>query len=307
MRKKNLEIERLEFSQGNINGPFTTVDTTVKIGYARLQEYARSGVLLWADHAKLRYYSFAELEKFMEEAPLWSYRLPQNAEKISAQYGRVYIYKYESCYVLRDNFTAELYLAQDIRTAFELAVMVVHYFPDERAYPLILPDEKIAPINKVRTRLDYDIMEGIEQNAVWVEAGKAPMSNSRHVEVTLADAVSLLCGDRPSTKFLADLASIYPAAFVSAYGAPIVAYNQKTSVIGVAKSLTSLALSLKLDVKESLDNFVKIKTIGDYKIVGGWGYDLLEKQQDRVALVDFALSHCSSPSMLEVRVASLLA
>lgn len=306
MRKKNLKVETLEFTSENVNGPFSTVDTTAKIGYGKLIEYARSGVLLWADHAKLSYYSFVELEKFMEESPIWMYKLPIEDEKISAQYGRVYIYKYESCYVLRDNFTAELYMAQDIRTAFELAVMVLHYFPDERAYPLIAPDEKIAPINKVRTKLDYDIMEGVEQNSVWVEAGKAPMSNSRHVEVSLADAVSLLCGDTPSMKFLADLASIYPAAFVSAFGAPIIAYNQKTSIVGVAKSLSSLALTLGLDVKESLDNFVKSKTIGDYKIVGGWGYDLLEKEQDRVALIDFALSHCSSPSMLEIRVASLL-
>ena len=299
------KLEYLEFDKQFINGPYPVIDTLPSISFDRLIEYCRSCVILWSDHTKGSYYSFSQLTSALQEKPIWSYKRPLEKEEVSAQYGRVYIYKYESCYVLRDNFSNEHYLAKDIRSAFEMAVMIVHFFPDERVHPIISSSEKITPMRRVLTRIDYDVLDGVEQNMVWVQPGKSPMANDRSVSISLADAVSILCGGPPSNKFLSDVASVYPGAFVSVYGAPIVAYNKDTTIIGVAKSLSSLALTLGIDTKEALDNFVKTKTIGEYKIVGGWAYDYLEKETDRVALVDFALSGSSSPSMLEIKIRSL--
>jgi hypothetical protein len=300
-----LTVFRLDFTAENVNGPFSVIDALVHVPYNTLASYAKSGVLFWGDHSKLSYYSFAEVQSSMQKMPFWVFPPPTLDETISAQYGRVYIYKYDSCYVVRDNFTMEMYLAKDIRTAFEIAVMVVHLFPDERVYPILPSDEVVGKMQFVPTTLDYDIINTVEQPMVWVESDKAPMSNSRSVNLSLADAVSLLMGDKPSAEFIAEVGAVYPSALIAAYGAPIIAYNQNTTKIGVAKCLTSLALSLNIEPKIALDNFVKHKTIGDYKIVGGWGYDFLENERDRLAVIDFALSHSSSPDMMLAKVASL--
>lgn len=300
-----LTVYRLDFTAENVNGPFSVIDALVHVPHETLVSYAKSGVLFWGDHSKLSYYSFAEVQSSMQKMPFWVFPPPTLDETISAQYGRIYIYKYDSCYVVRDNFTMESYLSRSLRTAFEMAVMIVHLFPDERAYPILPGNEVVGRMQFVPTALDYDIMDAVEQPMAWVESDRAPMSNSRTVNLSLADAVSILAGDKPSPEFITEVASVYPSALVAMYGAPIVAYNQNTTKIGVAKCLTSLALSLKIDPQIALDNFVKDKTIGDYKIVGGWGYDFLENERDRLAIIDFALSHSSSPDMMLAKVASL--
>lgn len=298
----------LNIEDHEVNGPFSSIDATANVGFEMLTTMAKNGTLFWTDHTKLSYYSLQEIMPHHSLSATWCYETPFVNEETSVNYGRTRIYKYGKRYILKDTFTKEMYLAFNMRTAMEIAVMVVHFYPNER----VLPDTKnnrIPALGKsYPTQADYGMTSAGEITTIYVDSDRAPMSTKISVDITLADAVSIIHGDKPSKSLLADLCSRFPTAMISAYGAPLVVYNTKTTLIGVAQSITSLGLANKILSCDAIDNFVKDKMVGPTKIVGGWGYDYLEQagnERDRVAIVDLALSQSSSPAMLEIHLANL--
>lgn len=299
----------LDTEQDPINGPFSSIDAVAIIGSEALINFSKLGMVFWSDHTKQSYYSFQEIQPHHRDSTTWVYSLPTLDLEASAHYGRVRIYKYGARFLVRDTFTTEHYIAMSLRHAFEISVMVVHFFPNDRVIPEA-QDGKLPSLPKCYpTQADYGIASSGELNTVWVESDKAPLSMSRSVNITLADAISIIHGDKPSLKFLSDLCSTYPAALIAAHGAPLIVFNMKTTVVAVAQSISTLALTNQILSADAIDNFVNDKLIGDYKIVGGWGYDYLQQaRHDRnaVAMVDLALSQSSSPTMLEVNIQKLL-
>lgn len=298
----------LDTVEDPINGPFSSIDAAATIGSEALINFSKLGMVFWSDHTKQGYYSFQEIQTHHKDSTTWVYSLPNLDLEASAHYGRIKIYKYGARFLVKDTFTTEYYMAMSLRHAFEISVMVVHFFPNERVIPDI-QDGKAPSLPKCYpTQADYGIASGGELNTVWVESDKAPVSTSRSVNISLADAISIIHGDRPSIKLLADLCSTYPAALIAAHGAPLVVFNTKTTVVAVAQSIATLALTNSILSVDAIDNFVNDKLIADYRIVGGWGYDYLQQvRHDRnaVAMVDLALSQSSSPSMLEINIQKL--
>lgn len=303
MTRHSLDIEEHE-----VNGPFSSIDAVANVGFDALTSMAKIGMAFWSDHTKLGYYSLQEIMPHHSASTSWYYETPLVNEQTCVNYGRVRIYKYGQRYVVKDSFTKEMYLAFDMRTAMEIAVMVVHFYPNERVVP-DMPDMRIPILGKsYPTQADYGMTSSGEITTIYVDSDRAPISTKVSVDINLADAVSIINGDKPSKEFLANLCSRFPTAMISAYGAPLVVYNTSTTLIGVAQSIASLGLANKILSYEAIDSFVKDKMVGSTKIVGGWGYSYLEaagNERDRVALVDLALSQSSSPAMLEIHIANL--
>lgn len=309
MSTANLDIEN-----DDINGPFSTVDAAANVGYDELVAMCKRGILFWTDHTKLSYYSFSEIMPHHKGATSWRYsnishsEASPTEESTSINYGRLRLLKYGKRYVVKDIFTLEMYLALDIRTAMEIAVMVVHFYPNERVLP-DLKNGRLPILGKTYpTQADFGIGSSAEINGVYLDSNKAPLSTKITLEVGLSDAISIIQGDRPTPELLSNLCASFPTALIAAYGCPLVVYNAKTTLIGVAQSLTSLGLTQKILSADAIDNFVKNKIVGTIRVVGGWGYPYLEQagnERDRVALVDLALSQSSSPSMLEIHLMNL--
>jgi hypothetical protein len=304
---------KLDIADDPVHGPFSTVDAMAIVGKSQMELFSKKGMIFWADHTKLYYYAFQEIQENHKDSTSWSYDTPLVDGDVSAYYGRVRIYKYGTSdvkYVIKDTFTHELYIAFDLRTAFEIAVMVVHFFPNERVLPDIR-NERLPDLPRpYPTQADYGIGSSAEMNVVWVESEKAPVSTKRSIQISLADAISILNGDKPSVEMLSNLCATFPTALIAANGVPLVVYNTRTTVLAVAQSITTLGLAHGILSSDAIDSFVNDKMVGEYKIVGGWGYDYLDsaqKSRDRVAVIDLALSHSSSPSMLEINLANLTA
>jgi hypothetical protein len=304
----------LDIEDDDVNGPFSTVDATVGVSFDELTAMSKRGTIFWTDHTKLSYYSFAEIMPRHANAAVWSYAnicqydTTGSNEVTTVNYGRIRIFKYGTRYVIKDTFTLEMYLAFDIRSAMEISVMVVHFYPNERVLPDIR-DGRLPKLEKTYpTQADFGIVSSADINGIYVDSGKAPLSTKVNIEVSLADAISIIQSDKPSPEFLSNLCASFPTALIAAYGSPLIVYNTQTTLIGVAQSLASTGLAHKILSADAIDNFVKDKMVGPMRIVGGWGYPYLEQagnERDRVALVDLALSQSSSPAMLEIHLANL--
>lgn len=299
----------LSLDEDIIGGPFSTADAVSAIGMQNMVSLNKSGSIFWADHSKMYYYSFQELQSTHLEGTPWYYLVQSPYEECSAQYGRVRIYKFKQCIVLIDSFSRELYLTRDIEHAWEIAVNIVHYFPDERmipdiqlGYTAVLP--KLTP-----TQADVETYVPQGQIVVYEEGGKAPMAKDRQITISLPDAISIIMGDRPSSKFMAMLCNTFPQALMSAYGAALIVYDKDTTTLSVARSITSLAQVQDIEPVQAIETYMQDGSVGRYTVVGGWGCKILRehgKDYNSTALIDIALAHSGSPEVTKANISSLL-
>jgi hypothetical protein len=299
----------LSLDEDVIAGPFSTVDGVSAVGIEMMSNLCKCGAIFWADHSKMYYYSFQELQPTHANGTPWYYITQSPYEECSAQYGRVRMFKYQECIVLVDSFSREMYLTRDIDHAWEIAVNIVHYFPDERVtpdvalgYAAVLP--KLTP-----TQADLESYAPHGKIVVYEEGGKAPMAKDRQITISLPDAISIIMGDRPSDKFMAMLCNTFPQALMSTYGAALIAYDKNTTTLSVARSITSLALVQEINPAEAVQSYLDSGIIGRYAVVGGWGDKILRahgKDYNSVALIDIALAHSGSPEVTKASIASLL-
>lgn len=298
----------LDISESEINGPFPTADAVSAVGAETLIAMASTGGVFWADHGKQYYYAFQEVQPHHKLNVPWVYTPPKTLDECSVQYGRVKIWNYEKRCIIIDTFSKEVYMSPTLVDAFEIAVAIVHYFPDDRYLPeavngrvVVLP--KLSP-----TKADYQPVIGLEQRGVWSDNGKATISLERTISITLSDAISILFGDRPSQKFLADIATTFPQALVACYGPPMICYDKQTTLLSVAQSISSLAHTLHIPVSDAIESFARNATVGKYSIVGGWGYRMLRDvvpDQAKIAAIDLALAHATSPEITKATVAMM--
>lgn len=297
----------LDLLSDGVNGPFSTVDAVAAVGYEHLIKLNASGSIFWADHSKLYYYSYQEINSHHSVNTPWYYKISNPLDECSAQYGRVRIFKYESCIIAIDSFSRESYLSRNLQHAFENAVNIVHYFPDERmvpdvelGYTAVLP--KMLPTQA-------DVVDLMPQVQVYNDHGKARVAMDKEVRITLADAISIIMGDCPSVEFIARLCDQFPQALVASYGAPLIAYDKVTTALSVAQSIHSLALVQNIDPSTAIKTYVDESKVGRYSIVGGWGFNLLQQHgvdYNSAALVDIALAHSSSPEITRAMMSSLI-
>jgi len=306
-RSATMALRRVELSLATdeINGPFPTADAVSAVGADTLSLMSKTGGIFWADHSKQSYYSFGEINSNYAVNTPWTYKIAHPKDECSVQYGRVKIMQYDSACLILDCFTRENYVSRTLQQAFEIAVYVVHFYPDDRVLPDV-DDGKVVILPKVHpTKADFQPVVALEQGGVWVDNSKVPVSLDRTVTVTLADAVSLLYGEKPSIKLLADIAMTYPQALVATYGSPLICYNRDTTILSVAQSITSLALTLGINPHDAFDTFSKNKSVGSYAIVGGWGYNMMMQvypDMNQVAAIDLALAYSSSPEITRATV-----
>lgn len=299
----------LNIEEDDVNGPFSTPDAVASVGYENLLRYNKSGSIFWADHSKRTYYGYLEVGSSHQANTPWYYVLPNPLDECSAQYGRVRIFRYSKCTIVMDSFSREVYLSRNLQHAFEIAVNIVHYYPDERmvpdielGYTAVLP--KMLPTQA-------DMVDSLPQSQIKVydDHGKARVATEKDIRINVADAISIIMGDKPSNEFLARLCSSFPQALVAAYGSPLIAYDQETTGLSVAQSIQSLSIVQDINPNESLQTFLDSGKVGKYTIVGGWGFDLLKeygKDYQGVALVDIALAHSSSPEFTRATISSLI-
>lgn len=293
-----------------VYGPFPTADAVAAVGMETVYNLAKSGGIFWADHSKRAYYAFQEVQPRHAKNVSWQYSIPNPKDTASVHYGRVKIMHYErSCLVL-DTFSREVYYAPTLIDAFEIAVAIVHFFPNSRAMPELAPGMTFDGSTQEAQRADFQALTSHEQNYVWVEGGKVPVSLDRTVSLSLADAISILYGERPSVKFLADVAMTYPQALVMTYGAPLVCFDPKGTQLSVAQSISSLSQAVGIPPHEGFASFADNRMVGRYKIVAGWGYRMMEKalpDTNMVAAIDLALAQSSSPEITRATLEGFIA
>lgn len=292
-----------------ISGPFSTVDAVAAIGFDRLLKLCKSGSVFWSDHSKMGYYSYQEIGPYHISNTPWFYRVPHPLDECNAQYGRVRISKYESCILVLDSFSREVYLTHTLQQAFEIAVNVVHYFPDER----MIPDVELGYTAVLPKMLptQADAVDELPQVHVrtYQDGGKVAHASQQDVSISIADAISIIMGGTPSVDFMARLCSKFPQALLAAYGAPLIAYDADTTALSVAQSIQSLASIQGIDPPDAIRSFVDSGKVGKYSIVGGWGYRLLRdygSDYQMTAVVDLALAHSSSPEITRANMATLI-
>lgn len=300
---------KLSLDDDEINGPFPSVDACAAIGFDSIVRLNKLGSLFWSDHSKQYYYSFQEIQSTHTLGTPWYYFIPSPLDECSAQYGRVRIYRYSTCILIIDSFSREVYMANDLQHAFETAVNIVHYFPDERmvpdielGYTAVLP--KMTP-----TQADLEPTFGSGGVSAYEDGGKARLAFERDISISLPDAISIIMGDRPSEKFMSRLCALFPQALMTAYGAPLIAYDTDTTTLSVARSISSLAMVQDLNPSECIQTYLDSYKVGRYTIVGGWGYRLLKqygKDFASVSLVDIALAHSGSPEVTRASIGSLI-
>lgn len=292
-----------------INGPFSTVDACAAIGYEDVLRLNKLGSLFWADHSKRYYYAFQEVQSTHKVSTPWYYFIPNPLDECSAQYGRVRIYSYSKCILVIDSFTREVYVAFDLQQAFEIAVYIVHYFADERVVPDIELGYTAVLPKMTPTQADLEPTFGSGNVTTYEDGGKARLAVERSIDVGLPDAISIIMGDRPSERFIAKLCALFPQALMSAYGAPLIAYNPDTTTLSVARSISSLAMVQDINPSECIQTYLDNYKVGKYTIVGGWGYRILEqygKDFNTVSLIDIALAHSGSPEVTRASIGSLI-
>lgn len=303
-QRVELSIERDE-----INGPFSTVDAVAAVGYDRLVKYNKSGSIFWSDHSKMYYYSYQQITNTHSINTPWYYQLAHPLDECSVQYGRVRIFKYEPCIIVMDSFSREVYLAHTLQRAFENAVNIVHYYPDERMIPDVELGYTAVLPKMLPTQADFVDTLPQTQVRAYNDNGKVRMATEKDITIDVADAISIIMHDRPSTEFLARLCSKFPQALIAAYGSPLIAYDPENTAIQVAQSIQSLASVQNIDPPEAVRTYTDNGTVGKYAIVGGWGYNLLKqygKDYESVAIVDIALAHSSSPEITRATMSSLI-
>ena len=299
---------RLGLEEHELNGPFSTVDAVAAVGMEQMKYLNTSGSIFWSDHSKRYYYGYQEVnDRHVVNAP-WFYEVANPLDECSAQYGRARIYRYETCVLIVDSFTRETYISKSLPDAFEIAVMLVHYFPDERVVPDVELGYKAVLPKMLPTQADMDT--SVSQGSVRVyDNGKRREQLERLIPSTMADAVSIIMGDRPSAAFMAELCNTFPQALVTAYGAPLIVYCTESTAISVAQSIGSLAVIQGIDSKDAIESYVSNRKVGRYTVVGGWGYRMLEqygKDANLVALVDIALAHAGSPEIARATLIPLI-
>jgi hypothetical protein len=272
---------RLGLEEHELNGPFSTVDAVAAVGMEQMKYLNTSGSIFWSDHSKRYYYAYQEVNaRHVVNAP-WYYEIANPLDECSAQYGRVRIYRYDTCVLIVDSFTRETYISKSLPDAFEIAVMLVHYFPDERVMP--------------------DVELGYKAVLPKMLPTQADMDNS----VSYGDVM----GDKPGAAFMAELCNTFPQALIAAYGAPLVVYCAESTAISVAQSIGSLAVIQGIDSKDAIESYANNRKVGRYTVVGGWGYRMLEqygKDANLVALVDIALAHAGSPEIARATLIPLI-
>lgn len=286
----------LPLDRPSVNGPFPTVDAVANVGYETVEAMGRSGSLFWADHSKQYYWSFQEIMPHHANNTPWYYTIPKATDTCSVQYGRVKISSYEDIHLILDTFTKDVYASTDLGTAFDIAVGVVHFFPNLRVIPDYVNGRRTVLPKMTNTSAGFHPLTALEENGVW--EGKVPTSNKRSIDLTLADAVSILNGERPSAKLMGDIAMTYPQALVATYGVPIICYDRSSTILAVAQSLSLLGLAQDIEPPESYRTFAESQTVGKYRIVSGWGYKMMVDalpNLNQVAAIDLALAHSSSP------------
>lgn len=293
MASKRVE---LPLDRVSINGPFPTADAVANVGADTVMAMAQCGSIFWADHSKQYYWAFQEVMPHHARNTPWYYKVPHPLDECSVQYGRVKISSYEEVHLILDVFSKEVYASMDLGSAFDIAVGIVHFFPNERMLPEIIDGRVMVLPHLTRVNAGLQPLTALEENGVFV--GKVPTSNSRVINLTLADAVSILCGERPSPKLMGDIAMTYPQALVATYGTPIICYDRQTTILAVAQSLSLLGLAQGIEPPESYRKFGECLMVGKYQVVSGWGYKMMVDalpDLNKVAAIDLALAHSSSP------------
>lgn len=291
-----------------ISGPFPTADAAAQVGIDHMIYLCKSGSIFWADHSKQYYYAYQEVNGRHAVNTPWYYEVANPFDECSAQYGRVRIYRYEKCVVIIDSFSRERYISRSLPDAFEIAVMIVHYYPDERVVPDVELGYRAVLPKMLPTQADMDTSVSHGNIRVY-DNGKGREQLERLIPITMADAISIIMGDRPSAAFMAELCSTFPQALIAAYGAPLIVYCAETTAISVAQSISSLATAQGIETKDAIQSYVKDKSVGKYTIVGGWGYRMLEQygtDDNLVALVDIALTHAGSPEIARATLIPLI-
>jgi hypothetical protein len=214
---------RLGLEEHELNGPFSTVDAVAAVGMEQMKYLNTSGSIFWSDHSKRYYYAYQEVNaRHVVNAP-WYYEIANPLDECSAQYGRVRIYRYDTCVLIVDSFTRETYISKSLPDAFEIAVMLVHYFPDERVMPDVELGYKAVLPKMLPTQADMDNSVSYGDVRVYND-GKQRTQLDRPVTISIADAISIIMGDKPGAAFMAELCNTFPQALIAAYGAPLVVY-----------------------------------------------------------------------------------
>lgn len=289
-----------------VNGPFITVDAVNAVGHENVMNLSKIGGIFWGDHSKRTYYAFQEVTRRHAKNVSWVYDIPNPLEKASVQYGRVKIMRYDKCCLLIDSFTKEIYYAPTLMDAFDIAVSIIHFFPNSRRPPDVPIGRRLLEHPPDIKRVDF---QPPALNEVIPDYSQL-VSTQRTIELSLSDAISILMGDPPSQKFLADVAMTYPQALVATFGPALVCYDPKGTQLTVAQSITSLSLAQNITPREGFDGFAKDYTVGKYRIVSGWGYRMMLDVMpniNTVAVIDLALSHSSSPEITKATMDGIIA
>lgn len=302
--------QRLPFALDSdpIAGPFPTLDAVSIVGWSRLQEMARNGTLLWADSGKSSYWSMRKISGKLGNSELWYYKLPRLSDPIAAHHGRIKIYTLsDDRYVLKDYFTKEFYLARSLPAAFELAVWIAFFYPDERTIPDVVSETKLPALPPVKAMAYPGSQITAGGTAEWTDHGAYTSTHARPVVVGIDDAVAMLEGAAVSDALVSALCDTFPQALLSTYGAPLIGYDLQTTELKVARSLTHICAAYSITVPSGIRSFAARKQISTCQIVGGWGLPyLLSVSPDagRVAIANMVLSSASSPASLEAMIRS---
>lgn len=299
----------LNINDDAISGPFSTVDAVSSVGFEMLTKLSKSGSIFWSDHSKRYYYGFQEISPRHAVNTPWYYGMPNPLDQCDVQYGRVRIYRYAQCLITLDSFSREAYLSHTMQHAFETATYIVHYFPDERMVPDV--GYGYAPVLPKMLPTQADAISQYPQAHVrsYSDNGRVHVSTEKDITICLADAISLIMGDAPSTEFMARLCSKFPQALMAAYGPSLIAYDKDTTALSVAQSIQSLASIQSIEPPEAIRTYVDEGKVGRYTIVGGWGFNLLQqhgKDYQSAAIVDLALAHSGSPEVTRATMSSLI-
>lgn len=294
------ERKTIPFQGDKIFGPFPTGEAAVAVGMPRLIEMSKLHAIYWGDAGKSCYWSFQEIRPRHANGVLWRYSAPVKADPVIAEHGRINIYGYEGCFVAKDLYTGECYLSKKLRSIFEMAVSIVHSFPNDRVWPI--------PTNGKDHRLARGAQEmaggghvtSDEMVKVWGD-GALQYSADRPVMVHLSDAIAILSGQSPSDLMMARLSDAFPQALFTAYGAAIIGFDKRTTRLRIGRSLSMFAMAAGCLTSEAIESFARDLTIGPYAIVGGWAFDDLVKHKDdrrTLAIINMALDTATSPASL---------
>lgn len=298
---------RLSLETDQLSGPFITASAVSEVGWEQMMYLNKSGSIFWYGHSKQYYCAYQEIRKTHTVNAPWYYEVANPLDECSAQYGRIRIYKYDRFVILIDSFTRELYTNTTLADAFETAVMIAHYFPDERVVPNVELGYKAVLPKMMPTQADFD-PSAPYGDLRFYDDNKMRIALDRQVTIGLGDAISIITGDRPSNAFLAHLSSTFPQALIAAYGPSLITYCRDTTAIAVAQSISSLSEVEGVELDAAIESYADAHKVGRYSIVGGWGHKILQEygaDTTAIAMVDLALTHAGSPEVARAMIADL--